>query len=49
MISPLENLCGPGKSLKAEPADAAEFAGLKRSGRARLKVSQHPQSRRIRG
>jgi hypothetical protein len=36
MISPLENLCGPGKSLKAEPADAAEFAGLKRSGRARL-------------
>jgi hypothetical protein len=37
MTSPLENLCGPGKSLKAEPSDAAEFAGLKRSARARLK------------
>lgn len=37
MTSPLENLCGPGKSLKAEPADAAEFAGLKRSAHARLK------------
>ena len=37
MPSPFENLCGPGKSLKAEPADAAEFAGLKRSGHARLK------------
>lgn len=37
MPSPLENLCGPGKSLKGEPSDAAEFAGLKRSGHARLK------------
>ena len=37
MTSPLENLCGPGKSLKAEPSDAAEFAGLKRSAHARLK------------
>jgi hypothetical protein len=37
MPSPLENLCGPGKSLKAEPSDAAEFAGLKRSAHARLK------------
>ena len=37
MLSPLENLCGPGKSLKAEPSDAAEFAGLKRSAHARLK------------
>ncbi len=37
MPSPLENLCGPGKSLKAEPSDAAEFAGLKRSAYARLK------------
>jgi hypothetical protein len=37
MTSPFENLCGPGKSLKAEPPDAAEFAGLKRSARARLK------------
>lgn len=37
MPSPLENLEGPGKPLRAEPADAAEFAGLLRSGRARLK------------
>jgi len=36
MTSPLENLSGPGKSLKAEPPDAKEFEGLKRSGRARL-------------
>jgi hypothetical protein len=35
--SPLENLEGPGKPLRAEPPDAAEFAGLLRSGRARLK------------
>ena len=37
MTAPFENLCGPGKSLKAEPPDAAEFAGLKRSAHARLK------------
>jgi hypothetical protein len=37
MTSPFENLCGPGKPLKAEPADAKEFAGLRRSGEARLK------------
>lgn len=37
MPSPLENLSGPGKPLKAEPPDAKEFAGLKRSGHARLK------------
>ncbi len=36
MTSPLENLCGSGKPLSAEPADAAETAGLLRSGRARL-------------
>ena len=36
MPSPFENLCGPGKPLHAEPPDAAEFAGLKRSGLARL-------------
>lgn len=35
--SAFENLCGAGKPLKAEPPDAAEFAGLKRSGLARLK------------
>jgi len=36
MASPLENLCGPGKSLQKEPPDAKEFTGLKRSGLARL-------------
>jgi hypothetical protein len=34
--TPLENLSRPGGSLKAEPADAAEIAGLLRTGRARL-------------
>jgi hypothetical protein len=37
MSSPLEALSGPGKSLRAEPPDAQEFAGLKRSGLSRLK------------
>lgn len=37
MPSPFENLCGPAMPLRAEPPDAAEFAGLLRSGRARLK------------
>ncbi|MBI3394001.1 MAG: hypothetical protein HY039_12620 [Nitrospirae bacterium] len=36
MTLPLENLSGPGKSLQKEPPDAEEFAGLKRSGLARL-------------
>lgn len=36
MPSPLEALSGPGKSLRAEPPDAQEFAGLKRSGLTRL-------------
>ena len=36
MPSPLENLAGTGKPLLAEAPDAAEFAGLLRSGRARL-------------
>jgi hypothetical protein len=36
MPSPFENLCGPGKPLRAEPPDGAEFAGLVRSGLARL-------------
>ena len=34
--SPLDNLCGPGIALKAEPPDAAEVAGLIRTGKARL-------------
>lgn len=37
MTSAFDALCGPGKPLKAEPPDAKEFAGLKRSGHARLK------------
>lgn len=36
MPSPLENLVGTGKPLLAEAPDAAEVAGLLRSGRARL-------------
>lgn len=42
MASPLENLSGPGKPLAAEPPDAVEFAGLKRSGSVRLKDAQNP-------
>lgn len=34
--SPLENLAGPGKSLRAQAPDATEFDGLVRSGRTRL-------------
>ena len=41
MTSALDNLCGPGKSLAAEPPDAREFAGLKRSGLARLQDAAH--------
>lgn len=37
MTSALENLCGPGKQLVAEPPDAKEMEGLLRSGRLRLK------------
>lgn len=37
MSSPFENLTGFGKPLKPEPPDAREFAGLIRSGLARLK------------
>jgi hypothetical protein len=36
MTSAFEKLCGAGKALKAEPPDAKEFAGLVRSGTARL-------------
>ncbi len=36
MTSPFDNLSGPGKPLKPEPPDAAEFAGLRRSASARL-------------
>lgn len=36
MTNPFENLSRPGGSLKPEPPDAAEIAGLLRTGRARL-------------
>lgn len=36
MVSALDNLSGPGKSLKSEPADAKELKGLKRAALARL-------------
>jgi hypothetical protein len=36
MTSAFENLCGPGKPLRAEPADAKEFAGLRAMGLAKL-------------
>ena len=39
MISPFENLSGPGRPLKAEPPDAKEFTGLKRSGQRHLRAA----------
>jgi hypothetical protein len=42
MTSAFENLCGPGKPLKVEPPDAKEFAGLLRSGAARLRDAGMP-------
>lgn len=42
MLTPLDKLCGPGKSLQAEPPDAKELAGLLRSGVARLKDARNP-------
>ena len=41
MTFAFDNLCGPGKPLKAEPADAAELAGLRHSGLARLNDATH--------
>ena len=38
----LENLCGPGKPLKAEPPDTKEIAGLLRTGSARLHDAKNP-------
>lgn len=37
MTSAFENLCGPGKPLRAELPDKKEFEGLTRSGHARLR------------
>lgn len=39
--SPLDRLAGPGNVLAKEPADAQEFAGLVRSGLARLQDSEN--------
>jgi len=36
MADPLDNLAGPGKALRTEAPDPTEFAGLLRSGTARL-------------
>lgn len=36
MSSAFENLCGPGKPLRAEPPDRSEIAGLQKSAIARL-------------
>lgn len=41
----LENLCGPGRPLKAEAPDAHEFAGLLRTGMARLHDARNPAHR----
>jgi len=43
MASPLENLAGPGKALRAEPPDESEIQGLLRTGKARLKDAANPQ------
>jgi hypothetical protein len=43
MPNPLESLSGPGKSLKKEAPDPNEFAGLLRSGLARLKDAGNTQ------
>lgn len=40
VTSPLDNLAGPGKSLRREPPDAQEYEGLVRSGRVRLADAQ---------
>ena len=40
MASALEHLSGPGKPLQKEPPDAKEFAGVRRSGLARMAIAQ---------
>jgi len=40
--TPLENLSGPGGTLKAEPPDPTEIAGLLRTGSARLTDATKP-------
>jgi hypothetical protein len=43
MSSALENLAGPGKSLRAEPPDDTEIQGLIRTGTAGLKDASNGQ------
>lgn len=40
--NPFDNLSGPGKVLRQEPPDAAEMAGLLRTGQARLLDAAKP-------
>jgi hypothetical protein len=42
VTSPLENLSGPGQSLRKEAPDAKEFVGLQRSGLRRLADVEKP-------
>lgn len=42
--SPPDALCGPGKSLRLEPPDPAEIAGLQHSGLARLADTGNPSN-----
>jgi hypothetical protein len=42
--SPLDDLAGPGNVLAKEPPDAKEFAGLVRSGLARLKDAENDEN-----
>jgi hypothetical protein len=42
MISALENLCGPGKPLAAEPTDAREFERMRNAALARLNDARNP-------
>src|SRR5206468_5757024 len=44
VTSPLERLSGPGKSLRQEPPDAKECAGLKHSGLRRLADAENPRN-----
>ena len=46
MASPLENLSGPGQSLRKEAPDAKEFAGLKQSGLRRLADAENQANSR---
>lgn len=42
MPSPLENLCGPGRTLRQETTDEREFIGLLRSDLVRLCNAENP-------